>query len=41
MGFTTYFTNIMLGVLVFVCVAKSYRNRERDEPSIIHRYAEE
>ncbi len=43
-GFYYYLVNIVLGVvavLVYVWVAKRYRYRERDEPSNIHRYAEE
>ncbi len=43
-GFFYYLMNILVGVvalLVYVCVAKRYKNRERDEPSNIHRYAEE
>jgi len=43
-GFYYYLVNIVIGVaalLVYVWVAKRYRNRERDEPSNIHRYAEE
>ncbi len=36
--------NLAIGViafLVYVCVAKRYKYRMRDEPSHIHRYAEE
>lgn len=43
-GLYYYLVNIVLGViamLVCVLVAKGYRYRERDEPSNIHRYAEE
>ena len=43
-GFYYYLVNIIVGVVgtfVFVCVSKWYRYRERDEPSNIHRYAEE
>jgi peptide/histidine transporter 3/4 len=43
-GFYYYLANIVIGLLallVYVCVAKRYRPRERDEPSNIHRYAEE
>ena len=43
-GFFYYLVNILLGaiaVLIFVWAAKTYRYRERDEPSNIHRYAEE
>ena len=43
-GFYYYLVNIVLGVIavvVYVWVSKRYRYRERDEPSNIHRYAEE
>ncbi len=43
-GFYYYLLNIVLGAagtLVFAWVSKRYRYRERDEPSNIHRYAEE
>ena len=43
-GFFYYLVNILLGViavLIFVWAVKTYRYRERDEPSNIHRYAEE
>ncbi len=43
-GFYYYLVNIVIGVialLVYVWVAKRYRYRESDEPSNIHRYAEE
>ena len=43
-GFFYYLVNIVIGVaalLLFVCVARGYRNRVRDEPCNIHRYAEE
>ena len=36
--------NIVIGIvafLVYVCVAKRYKYRMRDEPSHVHRYAEE
>ena len=42
-GFWYYFMNIVIGVvalLVYTCVAKSYRYRERDEFCNIHQYAE-
>ena len=42
--FFYYLVNIVIGVaalLLFVCVARGYRNRVRDEPCNIHRYAEE
>lgn len=43
-GVYYYGMNIVIGavaVLVYMWVAKRYRYRERDEPSNIHRYAEE
>ena len=43
-GFYYYLVNVVLGViavLVYMWVARRYRYRERDEPSNIHRYAEE
>ena len=43
-GVYYYLVNIVLGVaavLAYMWVAKGYRYRERDEPSNIHRYAEE
>ena len=42
-GFWYYLMNIVIGVvslLVYMCVAKRYRNRERDEFCNIHQYAE-
>ncbi len=36
--------NIVIGIvafLVYVCVARRYKYRMRDEPSHVHRYAEE
>ena len=39
-----YITNISIGVItfiVYVLVAKNYKHRTRDEPSLIRRYAEE
>ena len=42
-GFYYYLTNIVIGVvalLVYMCVAKRYRYRERDEQCNIHQYAE-
>ena len=43
-GFYYYLVNVVLGViavLAYMWVARRYRYRERDEPSNIHRYAEE
>ena len=43
-GFWYYLMNIVIGVvalLVYTCVAKRYRYRERDEICNIHQYAEE
>ena len=43
-GFWYYLMNIVIGVvalLVYMCVAKKYRYRERDEICNIHQYAEE
>ena len=42
-GFWYYLMNIVIGVvalLVYVCVAKRYRYRERDEFCNVHQYAE-
>ena len=39
-----YITNISIGVITFIVyawVAKNYKHRTRDEPSLIHQYAEE
>ena len=43
-GFWYYLMNIVIGVvalLVYMCVAKRYRNRERDEFCNVHQYAED
>ena len=43
-GFVYYLVNIVIGVFaltVYVCVARRYKKRERDEPYNIRQYAEE
>ena len=43
-GFVYYLVNIVIGVFaltVYVCVARRYKKRERDEPCNIRQYAEE
>ena len=43
-GFAYYLVNIVIGVFaltVYVCVARRYKKRERDEPYNIRQYAEE
>ena len=43
-GFVLFLTNIvvaLIGLVTFICVARRYQYRQRDEPDNIYRYAEE